>query len=193
MQQLPRWQPSRLNRRYQAILPLAELVLRGASVELGDAIRRINGFMIDMASVFESFLTISLTEALHRHGGICRPQDRWHLDVDRNIRIKPDLVWYDEPGRVAAVVDAKYKAEKPSGFPDADLYQMLAYCTALGLSRGHLVYAKGNESAANHIVRNVGVQIVQHALDLDRDPVDILEQVQTLAGAIAHPGGPGRP
>jgi 5-methylcytosine-specific restriction enzyme subunit McrC len=64
-------------------------------------------------------------------------------------------------------LDAKYKAEKPSGFPDADLYQMLAYCPALRLRRGHLVYAKGNEAADHHVVRNSGVEIVQHVLDLE--------------------------
>ena len=46
--------------------------------------------------------------------------------------------------RPRAVIDAKYKAEKPAGYPNADLYQMLAYCTALRLSDGHLVYAKGS-------------------------------------------------
>jgi 5-methylcytosine-specific restriction enzyme subunit McrC len=40
----------------------------------------------------------------------------------------------------------KYKAEKPGGFPDADLYQLLAYCTTLRLPVGHLVYAEGNEA-----------------------------------------------
>jgi len=39
------------------------------------------------------------------------------------------------------VVDAKYKAEKPSGFPNAGVYQMLAYCLRLGLPEGHLVNA----------------------------------------------------
>ncbi len=57
---------------------------------------------------------------------------------------------------------------KPAGYPDADLYQMLAYCTALHLPRGHLVYARGNADAARHVVRHSGVQIVCHALDLAR-------------------------
>ena len=42
---------------------------------------------------------------------------------------------------VSAVINAKYKAEKGAGFPNAALYQMLAYCTALRLPVGHLVYA----------------------------------------------------
>ena len=32
------------------------------------------------------------------------------------------------------MIDAKYKAEKPAGYPNADLYQLLAYCTVLGLT-----------------------------------------------------------
>jgi 5-methylcytosine-specific restriction enzyme subunit McrC len=183
-QQLPTWQPSRLNVRYHVALRLAELVLRGGSVEQDNGIVDVNGFMLNMAKVFEDFLSVALGAALTAYGGVCRPQDGWHLDEADRIRMRPDLVWYAESGVVAAVVDAKYKAEKPAGFPDADLYQMLAYCTALGLPRGHLVYATGNEPAAMHVVRNVGVEIVQHALDLDKPPVKVLEQVGHLAHQI---------
>ena len=141
--------------------------------------------MLDMAKVFEDFLTVALGEALTAYEGHCRAQDRWHLDEAGEITMKPDLVWYRAVGRrSAAVIDAKYKAEKPSGFPHADLYQMLAYCTALGLGRGHLVYAKGNEPAAMHVVRNAGVEIIQHALDLDQEPRLLLEQVKHLGRGI---------
>lgn len=183
-EQLPTWRPSRLNTRYHVALRLAGLTLRGGSVERDGGFIRINGFMLDMAKVFENFLATALTEAMAVYGGTCRTQDAWHLDVDHNIRVRPDLVWYSGSGVVRAVIDAKYKAEKPAGFPYADLYQMLAYCTALGLQRGHLVYAKGNESAANHILRNVGIEITQHALDLDQEPADILRQVEQLASAV---------
>lgn len=66
------------------------------------------------------------------------------LDEGHAIRIVPDFVHYTDDGTPRAVADAKYKAEKPTGFPDADLYQMLAFCTALCLRDGHLIYAKGN-------------------------------------------------
>ena len=70
----------------------------------------------------------------------------------------------------AAVVDAKYKAEKPSGFPQADLYQLLAYCTVLGLHVGHLVYARGNEDPRVHSVVGADVSIHCHTLDLAQSP-----------------------
>lgn len=83
--------------------------------------------------------------------------------------------------RPCAVADAKYKAEKRNGYPDADLYQMLAYCTALGLYEGHLIYAKGNASHAAHRVRHAGILIHQHALDLDQEPAKLLADVQEVA------------
>jgi hypothetical protein len=36
------------------------------------------------------------------------------------------------------------QALKDARFPNADAYQMLAYCTAFGLKRGYLVYANAN-------------------------------------------------
>jgi len=97
--------------------------------------------------------------------------------------MRPDLVWYLN-GAPAAVIDAKYKAEKPAGFPDADLYQMLAYCTALRLSDGHLVYARGNAEEVTHTVRHAGITIHAHTLDLGVPPIDLLKQVNELAARI---------
>ena len=98
--------------------------------------------------------------------------------------MSPDLVWYSD-GRPAAVIDAKYKAERPAGFPDADLYQLLAYCTALQLRDGHLVYARGNERERRHTVRHAGVVIHAHTLDLSAVPSDLLAQVDDLANRVA--------
>lgn len=101
--------------------------------------------------------------------------------------MRPDLVWMTPAGTVRAVIDAKYKAERPAGFPDADLYQMLAYCTVLGLKDGHLVYAKGNEPIRIHRVARADVQLHCHALDLGLPPAELLAQVDLLAEYIASP------
>lgn len=181
---LPAWTPTRLNSRYHVTLWLAELILSGGAVDQSPGDVRIGGFLVDMWRVFEDFLTTALAEALRPHGGWCRPQDRHHLDVASKVVMKPDLVWYQRQEPVA-VVDAKYKAEKPAGFPDADLYQMLAYCTALSLPDGHLVYAKGNAVEITHEVQQAGVRIHVHTLDLDTAPGVLLAQVSALASRIA--------
>lgn len=98
--------------------------------------------------------------------------------------MNPDLVWY-RGGRPAAVIDAKYKAEKPAGYPNADLYQLLAYCTALGLAEGHLVYAKGAEEPAVHEIRNADVRVIAYALDLEKAPSAVLTDVDAIATQFA--------
>jgi 5-methylcytosine-specific restriction enzyme subunit McrC len=92
-------------------------------------------------------------------------------------------------GSPAAVIDAKYKAGKPAGYPNADLYQLLAYCTVLGLPVGHLIYARGNAAAARHVVRQSGIEIICHAIDLGQPPHQLIEQLHRVAEAIVSECG----
>jgi 5-methylcytosine-specific restriction enzyme subunit McrC len=185
-QPLPAWRPSRLNVRYHKALRLAELVLRGASVEHRAGDVTVSGFLFDMAVVFEDFVTVALGEALVGVGG-CVRHPSIHLDRGHEVRMVPDFVRFADNGAAVAVADAKYKAEKPEGYPDADLYQMLAYCTALGLPEGHLVYAKGNAPHATHLVRHADIVIHQHALELDQSPEGLLADVRRLAERLTVP------
>ncbi|MCF3143246.1 McrC family protein [Streptomyces platensis] len=181
-QQLPQWRPTRLNSRYQHALHLARAILEGASAEHLPGGLRINGFLFDMNKVFEDFVCVALREAMSSYGGRGVLQAKGvHLDQDQRVRMRPDFVWYGERGHPLVVADAKYKAGKAGGYPDADLYQMLAYCTALGLTEGHLVYAKGNVPHASHRVREAGTVLHQRALDLDRAPDALLVDMSTLA------------
>jgi 5-methylcytosine-specific restriction enzyme subunit McrC len=182
---VPTWWPSRLNTRYQPALRLAELVLRTTSIEYGEGGTAVNGLLLDMPKVFEDFLTTALREQLEAsYGGRVRSQLVRHLDVAGRVEIIPDIVW-QRHRRVAAVVDAKYKSETPAGYPNADLYQLLAYCTALGLRRGHLVYAKGSGDPAVHTVRNAEVEIICDALDLATEPAHLLTQIHSLSTRLA--------
>jgi 5-methylcytosine-specific restriction enzyme subunit McrC len=67
---------------------------------------------------------------------------------------------------------------------------MLAYCTALQLERGWLVYAQGGSAGIRHI-RNTSIEIIQYPLDLAASPVALLRQVAALASkALASIRGP---
>lgn len=184
---MPRWYPSRLNVRYHAALRLAEVVLAAESFEqrIGDI--TVTGYMFDMWKIFEDFVTTALSESLNRLGWQCQLQAPLPLDEQHRVGMQPDLLCWATDARVA-VVDAKYKAERPEGFPSADLYQMLAYCTVLGLREGHLIYAKGNEEGAVHSVRRAGITIFCRALDLGLDSDSLLGQVDELAARIAQTG-----
>lgn len=177
------WQPTRLNTHYQVAVRLAEMILAAQSFEHQRGTVRSSGFAFDMAVVFEDFVCAALREALADTVGRVHVQYRTHLDEAAAVDIRPDLV-ITSGLRPVAVLDAKYKAEKPAGFPQADLYQMLAYCTVLGLRTGHLVYARGGESPARHRVTGTDVTLVCHALDLDQDPAELLENVARLAAVL---------
>lgn len=184
---LPAWTPTRLNTRYQTALGLAELVLRGASYELADGTTvRVDGLLLEMWRVFEDFVAVGLAEALRPYGGRAKLQDeRHHLDEARRVGLRPDFVYYAPSGEALGVADAKYKVEKAGEVHHADLYQMLAYCTVMKLSRGHLIYAAGATEAATHVVQQAGIEIVCHALDLDRPAGELLTQLADIAGRLA--------
>ncbi|WP_186629406.1 McrC family protein [Rhodococcus sp. BP22] len=183
---LPTWQTSRLNTHYHDALRLSKIVLAAQSFEHRAGDLAVTGFMFDMWQIYEDFVGTALGEALIAHGGRYVTQLPMHLDNAEEVRMQPDLVWLSPDGTPGAVVDAKYKAERPAGFPNADLYQMLAYCTVLAMPEGHLVYAKGNEAVRSHAVRHCGVVIHCHTLDLGLDPAALLRQVDHLADRIAR-------
>src|ERR1035441_4895058 len=184
-EQIPGWQATRLNLRYHAALRLAELLLRATSVEHESVPVAVSGFLLDMPRLFEDFVTVALREVLESaYGGRVDDQDQNHFDEAGQVRLRPDIVWQIRESAVA-VIDAKYKAEKTAGYPNADLYQLLAYCTVLGLHSGHLIYAKGNEEPARHVVRRSGIEIFCHAVDLDQPPDELLAGMTDLAERIA--------
>ena len=188
-----KWHPTRLNARYLDALYLAEAILAGSSFEVGRQELNVSGFVIDMARVFEDFVCRVMKDELESIGGRVECQDAWTLDLDDVIKLKPDLVWYPEtvPSSSLArkgaglVVDAKYKAEKNEAFPNADVYQMLAYCSSLELPEGHLIYAKGNEVAKQHHLRGSSIKVYAHAVDLSLEPAEIVQLLQALSVSLS--------
>lgn len=181
---LPLWQPSRLNIRYQPALRLADIVLAAESFEHRAGALTVTGYLFDMWRIFEDFITVALSESLARRGWRGQRHSPLFLDDTRKVNMCPDLACLRD-GRTAAVVDAKYKAAQPDEFPNADLYQVLAYCTVLGVKAGHLVYAKGNnERVSSYPVQRSSITIHCHAVDLASQPQDVLRQVDLIVTKI---------
>ena len=182
--QIPVVEFSRKNERFRAAVGLARLILAGGSFEHRVGGIAATGFLLNLAAVFERFVEHEMRRSAARYGGSIVGQDIASLDVDGKVEIRPDIVW-KLGGRVLAVVDAKYKAERPSGFPNADVYQMLAYCIRHEVRTGHLVYAAGNEEPARYKVAQSGTTIICHALDLDRSPSEISAQIDHIVEGAA--------
>jgi 5-methylcytosine-specific restriction enzyme subunit McrC len=101
--------------------------------------------------------------------------------------MRTDITWHGPEG-VRAVIDAKYKSlVDRATMPNADAYQMLAYCVALGLPRGYLVYAKDTgEGERRHRVVRHGYELEVRAVDVELEPELLLEQVDGIADSIVE-------
>lgn len=178
-QPLPAIHFDRRSEPYRPLIALSELILTNGSLDHRVASTAATGFLLDMPRVFEQFVEAEITRAVTSFGGEVVPQLETRLDSDGHVKIRPDLVWLAD-GTTRAVFDAKYKAEKPAGYPNADIYQMLAYCIRHRLTSGHLIYAAGNAVPPRYTIVEAGVEIFCHSLALDRTPEEISAQVDAI-------------
>jgi 5-methylcytosine-specific restriction enzyme subunit McrC len=130
---------------------LASLLL--ASGTLRDDAGAVIGqsFTVRMDRVFERFVETIVTEQLSAHGLDVVAQMPLALTTTARVvetstvlpgvDMRPDLV-VTAAGAPVAVADVKYKKTDDIGdFQNPDVYQVLAYCAALGVPQGLLIYA----------------------------------------------------
>ena len=186
----------RLNQHYKRVVELARLILRQDRFEADRGAFRASGFLMDMNKVFQDFVTAALRDQLGLSAGQFRSDKRLagHLaekDPTKGNRIAlyPDISWW-EGKRCVFVGDAKYKRiRKDARVPNADLYQMLAYATALRLPGGLLIYAKDDETERDaplgeYRVLNTSKTLEVVELDLSGDLEDVLGRVGEIAGKV---------
>ena len=176
----------RLNEHYREVVTIARLILRHAAIEAGRGTVRTKGFLMNMEEVFQEFVTRGLQEELglsERTFRSDRAISRLFLDEGRQVSLKPDFSWWDG-GRCRFVGDAKYKRIQDERIPNADLYQLLAYATALDLPGGMLVYAGGEAEEVVHQVRHAGKRLEVAALDLSGTIGDLQGGIRKLAQRI---------
>ena len=176
----------RLNEHYREVVALARLILRHSSFEADRGRIRAQGFLIDMNQVFQDFVTRALREVLGLSERVFR-SDRHirgiYLAEDRGISLMPDLSWW-ENGTCTFVGDAKYKRVVDGNVPNADLYQLLAYATALDLPGGLVIYAKGEAERVEYRVRHAGTRLHVTALDLSGSHDELLARIRELADLV---------
>jgi 5-methylcytosine-specific restriction enzyme subunit McrC len=97
-----------------------------------------------MNHLFERFVTVQLKRHLVGRLDVV-DQEQTHLDIGRKIPVRPDLVFYRRREPVL-VADIKYKIVDDGLGRNTDYHQLLAYCAALGLREGVLIYAAEGES-----------------------------------------------
>ena len=174
----------RLNEHYRGVVGLARLVLLQSAFEARHGRVRASGFLMDMNKVFQEFVTVALREALGVSESVFGEKNISSLDVGGKVRLRPDLTWWDG-GNCVFVGDAKYKNITGDRRVPADMYQLLAYATALDLPSGLLIYAEGEADQAIHEVRHSGKRLEVSALDLSGGLDEVLTRIKDLATKVA--------
>jgi 5-methylcytosine-specific restriction enzyme subunit McrC len=147
-----RFRQEGLPAEYALLLDMGRLLLDGLAPGAAAGPTPAPAFLIDMERAWERHVTRAVCAALD--GGPCVALVQESQVVGRTgaggaVLMRPDVVVRDE-GRPRVVVDAKWKRVGRGGPAAEDLYQVLAYCTALGAPRAVLVYP-GRRDAARHI------------------------------------------
>ena len=176
---------SRLNEHYRGVVDLSRLVLRYSAFESDRGEVRASGFLMDMNRVFQEFVTVALREELRLTANTFGERAIPSLDTNDQVALRPDLVWKVGSSHLF-VGDAKYKDITDKGARSDDLYQMLAYVTALDLPGGMLVYAEGEAKEVVHEVRHSGKRLEVATLDLSGALDEILDRVGCLAKKVRH-------
>ena len=182
---VPTVQFTRLNEHYWGVVELSRLILRHSAFESRRGAVRASGFLMDMNVVFQEFVTVALRDALGISANTFRERSIDSLDKGGRVRLRPDLVWQEGASRVF-VGDAKYKRIVNGQARNADLYQLLAYVTALDLPGGMLIYARDEDAPAPviHEVRRSGKRLEVAALDLSGPLEEVLRRVEQIAGRV---------
>lgn len=171
----------RLNEHYRPALILARLLLDQLSFSGTAGSNPFVAFLVDMDWLFERYLGVVLKRAAGAWGVQVVEQEYYALDHTGRLSVRPDIVLYRQ-GRPQLVVDAKYKLDEARG----DLYQMLAYCHAVGLNKGILVYPAGETAPAGALaIRGPGDALIGYlGLDLSGGIERLEVHAQELCDAV---------
>ena len=185
---VPKVDFDRLNAHYREVVAVSRMVLQHSAYQLERGAVRASGLLVDMIKLFQDFVTVALREELGISEERFREREIATLDIPATgdsgmVHLKPDLVWRDG-SRCVFVGDVKYKRIDDERVRNSDLYQMLAYVTALDLPGGLLIYAKGESEAAKYKVRHAGKLLEVDALDLSGPFERVLEGVRGLAERV---------
>jgi 5-methylcytosine-specific restriction enzyme subunit McrC len=181
------WVPNRLDQHYVPAVRIATLLLQNLSIRDQTGGRSATTFLVDMNKVVESFISEHLQQLLAGRLDV-RCQYPMVLDQERRVHIRPDLVFLSNQVPVF-VADIKYKEVSiVDELATSDLYQLLAYVTALALPSGALITCLTDATSRDTVnvvtVQRSGKRLELWPVDLSGSPADIQRELGGLADRI---------
>ena len=156
---------NRQNQDYEPMHALCHFFLEcnGPSLYAGD--RKMIPFQVNMARLYELFVSRWLKRNLPCERYIVQPQEQVSIDSDCNINFRIDLSIFDKESKSCAfVMDTKYKIGGPK---TEDIEQVSAYAEAKGCKEAILVYPVGSEHRLDGRVGRIRVRSAIFSLSDD--------------------------
>lgn len=180
---IDRFSYNRQSQDYQPIHRYCRFFLNGASLNEDAGAEAFDGFLWDMNRLFEVFIARQLRSRLPAPYRLAS-QAPGHLDTGRRVVIRPDIVLL-RGGRGVLIGDTKYKRLADEEHKHADLYQILAYCTSLGVGTGVLLYPRHNAEIDRELaIRNSPIRLRETSIDLHGPIAQVETRLDTLAARL---------
>jgi 5-methylcytosine-specific restriction enzyme subunit McrC len=157
-----------LTEAYRPLWDLCRLLADGLGAGQAAGTTSCPAFLIDLERVFERYVTRGVVAALSGDDRFDVAVQRLYVanqpaDVQPDIEMRPDVT-VEQGGQPVLVVDAKWKRLKGSPLVTEDLYQVLAYATALAVQRAALVYPGKRDRAWTYLLARAPVRLAIHTL-----------------------------
>ncbi len=177
----------RLNEDYRLLHDFCRLFLEKASISEQGGRIRFRGFLLDMNQLFEQFVSTAFQVVGQASRLLVVSQSSAYLSL-YPVHIRPDIT-VRLGQRVVSIVDAKYKRRFDT-YDNPDVYQMLAYATALNCPRTFLIFpASECEGEGPVEIVNSPVTIEIRRLDI-KDPNCVAAAELVAKGILGGIGSP---
>jgi 5-methylcytosine-specific restriction enzyme subunit McrC len=183
----------RLAEGYRPLFDLCKLLVESLMPgEVAGAVA-CPGFLLDMERVFERCVTDGVLRAFAgdaAHTVAVQPLYLVNEPVpgQPDVQMRPDvLILRGEQPRL--VVDAKWKRLREGPLVTADVYQILAYCTGLGVNRAVLVYPGRRDRAWTYTMARASVRIDVRTLRVVGDREQCGRSLRRLGVAVGGQAG----
>jgi len=183
-----RVEPDRSTESYRPLLDLCRLLADGLAPGGREGAISSPAFLLDMERVFEAYVTRGIVSAF-------AGRDRYRIDVQPghianrpvagqpDIHLRPDVVLARD-GQAEIVIDAKWKDQTGSPLVTDDVYQVLAYCTALGVGRGVLVYPGRRDAAWDYDMVGTPIRLTVRTLRVVGDRAACQRSLRRLGRSL---------
>jgi 5-methylcytosine-specific restriction enzyme subunit McrC len=177
----------RLPAEYLALLGLGRLLVDGLAPGGRAGPAPAPSFLVDMERVWERHVTRAVVGAFAGGESPLGVQAAYTVGHDtrgRPVVMRPDVT-VGPAGRPELVVDAKWK-RPAGGAATEDLYQVLAYGTALGAGRVVLVYPGRRDGAREYAFPHAAVRVTVRTLRVEGPRAALARSARRLGAALAR-------